>query len=91
MATMKMLDTFGSRATLRVGDRTFAMNRLDALDRAGLSVARLPYSLRILLEALLRYEDGSAVRADDIEALARWNPTAEPAREIAFTPARVLM
>ena len=91
MGGMSRLDTFGSRATLRVGGRSFEIRRLDALEKAGLPVARLPWSLRILLEALLRCEDGSTVRAGDIEALARWSPDEEPVREIAFTPARVLM
>jgi len=86
-----MGDSYGSRATLRVGDREYEIFRLDALEKAGLPVARLPYSLKILLENLLRTEDGRAVTAGDIEALARWDATATPDREIAFTPARVLM
>ena len=84
-------DTFGSRATLTVGGRPFEFFRLDALERRGIAVSRLPFSLRVLLENLLRREDGGVVGADDIEALARWDPTAEPHREIAFMPARVLM
>ncbi|HEX7117987.1 MAG TPA: aconitase family protein, partial [Longimicrobiales bacterium] len=86
-----MKDSFGSRSTLRVGDRAFDIFRLDALERAGHSVARLPYSHRILLENLLRAEDGRVVSASDVEALIRWDAKAEPDREIAFTPARVLM
>jgi len=65
------LDTFGSRGTLEVGGRTFEIYRLDALERRGLAVGRLPYSLRLLLENLLRREDGRTVRADEIEKLAR--------------------
>jgi aconitate hydratase len=84
-------NSFGARAQLRVGDRSYQIWRLDALARAGLDIARLPYSLKILLENLLRFEDGMAVKRDDIEALARWNPKAEPSHEIAFMPARVLL
>jgi aconitate hydratase len=86
-----MRDSFGSRAVLKVGDREYDVVRLDALERAGLPVARLPYSLKILLENLLRMEDGRTVRAEEIEALARWDAKAEPDREIAFMPARVLL
>ena len=82
-----MKDTFGSAADLRIGGRTYRVARLDALDRHGRGVDRLPYSLRILLECLLRNEDGKTVTAEDIEALAAWDPVAAPAREIAFTPA----
>ncbi|MDP3772759.1 MAG: aconitate hydratase AcnA [Gemmatimonadales bacterium] len=84
-------NSFGSRATLRVGDRSYVIHRLDALEKSGLAVSRLPFSLRVLLENLLRTEDGSAVTRDDIEALARWDPKAAPSHEIAFMPARVLM
>ncbi|HEY8470594.1 MAG TPA: aconitase family protein, partial [Longimicrobiales bacterium] len=86
-----MKDSFGSRAKLTVGGREVELFRLDALERAGLPVARLPYSLKILLENLLRHEDGRVVTAQDIEALARWDARAEPSREIAFMPARVLL
>jgi aconitate hydratase len=84
-------NSFGSRATLRVGDRAYEVHRLDALEQAGYPVARLPYSLKILLENLLRLEDGASVRQPDIEALARWDPKAAPSHEIAFMPARVLL
>jgi aconitate hydratase len=84
-------NTFGARSTLTVGGRTFEIFRLDALERRGLAVARLPYSLKILLENLLRLEDGRTVRAADIERLARWDPTKTPDEEIAFMPARVLL
>jgi len=86
-----MTNTFGARSTLKVGGRTFEIFRLDALRRAGIDVQRLPYSLRILLENLLRTEDGVIVTAQDIEALARWTPGSGLTREIAFTPARVLL
>ncbi|MCG8556875.1 MAG: aconitase family protein, partial [Proteobacteria bacterium] len=85
-------DTFSSRARLQVGDATFAIWRLDALQRAGIGdVGRLPYCLRVLAENLLRNEDGSAVRAAQVEALARWQPSDTPTQEIAFQPARVLL
>src|SRR6185295_8828749 len=82
-------DTFGSRRTLTVGDRQYSMFALSALDRSG--VEKLPYSLKVLLENLLRNEDGVSVTATDVEALARWDPAAEPHDEIAFSPARILM
>jgi aconitate hydratase len=86
-----MNNTFGARSTLTVGNRQFEIFRLDALAKAGVDIQRLPYSLRILLEDLLRTEDAVSVTRDDIEALARWSPAAPPVREIAFTPARVLL
>jgi aconitate hydratase len=85
------INSFGSRGTLAVGDRRYEIFRLDALERAGLPVTRLPFSLKILLENLLRREDGVEVTRADIEALARWEPTAAPAHDIAFMPARVLL
>ncbi len=85
-----MTDSFSSKSTLRVGDRELAYWRLDAL-APEFDIARLPYSLKILLENLLRHEDGRTVTADDIRALASWDPKAEPSRETAFRPARVLM
>jgi aconitate hydratase len=87
---MPSSDSFGARSTLSVGGRDLEIYRLDAL-QSKFDVARLPYSLKILLENLLRTEDGVAVRAKDVEALATWNAKDEPSREIAFTPARVLM
>jgi aconitate hydratase len=83
-------NSFGARDTLRVGDREFEIYRLDAL-QAKYDVARLPFSLKVLLENVLRNEDGVGVRTDDIEALATWDAAAEPSKEIGFTPARVLM
>ena len=81
------LDSFASRGSLQVGDRTFGIRRLDAVEGAG----RLPFSLRILLENLLRTEDGANVTAEQIQALASWDPQAAPSQEIQFTPARVIM
>ena len=86
-----MSNSFGARATLPVGGQEYAIYRLDALAQRGVNLTRLPYSLRILLENLLRTEDGRNVTEDDILALANWDPKAAPATEIAFTPARVLM
>src|SRR5437870_9909053 len=88
---MTTANSFGSLAQLKAGGRTFQIFRLDALERRGLPVSRLPYSLRILLENLLRREDGQVVRVADIEKLARWDPKKTPDDEIAFMPARVLM
>jgi aconitate hydratase len=83
-------NTFGGRADLKVGDRTVEIFRLDALADE-FDVARLPYSLKILLENLLRTEDGVSVGPDQVRALAGWDAEAAPSEEIAFTPARVLM
>ncbi|HSU12692.1 aconitate hydratase AcnA [Longimicrobium sp.] len=82
-----MADSFGARSTLRVGEREYIIYRLAA---AG-DVSRLPYSLRILLENLLRTEDGVTVTRDDILALANWDPANPPDREIAYSPARVVL
>src|SRR4051812_12555849 len=87
---MSSESSFDARDTLSVGGREFEIHRLDAL-QSRYDVARLPFSLKVLLENLLRNEDGVAVRAQDIEALATWEANAEPPKEIAFTPARVLM
>jgi aconitate hydratase len=83
-------NSFGARAGLDVGDRSLEVFRLDALDSVG-DVGGLPFSLKVLLENLLRNEDGNAVTAEDIEAFARWDPAGAEDREIAFSPARVLM
>jgi aconitate hydratase len=83
-------NSFDARAEFAVGDRRFEIFRLDAL-QARFDVARLPFSLKILLENLLRTEGNGSVTAADIEALARWDARAEPSVEIAFTPARVLL
>jgi len=79
-------DTFGARGTLAVGGQDYEIFRLGALQDT-YDVARLPYTQRILLENLLRHEDGANITADDITALANWDPNAEPDREISFTPA----
>ncbi|HWE58206.1 MAG TPA: aconitate hydratase AcnA [Solirubrobacteraceae bacterium] len=83
-------NSFGAKAELNVDGRSYDIFRIDAL-QASYDVARLPFSLKILLENLLRNEDGESIRAEDIEALAKWNAKAEPSEEIAFTPARVVM
>ena len=83
-------NSFDARRTLTVAERTVEIYALDAL-QATFDVARLPFSLKILLENLLRTEGNGAVDAADIEALAAWDPAAEPSIEIAFTPARVVM
>ncbi len=84
-------DTFASHGTFTVGSQSYRIARLEALERAGLTVSHLPYALKILLENLLRHEDGVTVPAADIEALTRWEPAAEPSTEIAYRPARVLL
>jgi aconitate hydratase len=86
-----MANSFGSQANFKVGDREFTIYRLDAVQKRFPQAVRLPYALKILLENLLRREDGQTVRAEDIEALARWEPQVEPNREIAFTPSRILL
>ncbi len=83
-------NSFDAKASLDVGDKSYEIFRIDAL-QSRYDVARLPYSLKILLENLLRNEDGESITAADIEALAKWNANAEPSDEIAFTPARVVM
>ncbi|MGB6008882.1 aconitate hydratase AcnA [Castellaniella sp.] len=84
-------NSFGARATLDVGGKPYRIYRLGALKDHGLDPSRLPYGLKILLENLLRTEDGGDVTADDIRALASWDPNAQPNREISFTPARVIL
>ncbi len=83
-------NSFGAKGPLEVGGREYEIFRLQALSER-FDVARLPYSLKVLLENLLRHEGEGAVSAPDIEALATWEPAATPSSEIAFTPARVLM
>src|SRR3974390_442156 len=85
------MNSFGSRSTLRVGSRQFEFYRLNAVEAHGCATKHLPYSLRILLENLLRREDGKSVKADDIRALTLWNSKSVPAEEIAFAPSRVLL
>jgi aconitate hydratase len=91
MPTQTHPDSFKSQATLTSGKTTYDLFRLKALEGAGVDLTRLPFSLKILLENLLRHEDGRTVTADDIQFLACWDPNAEPSREIAYMPARVLM
>src|SRR5678809_286216 len=89
---MSTVNSFGTRTALAFGGRTVQTYSLPALGRAGFSgVARLPYSRKILLENLLRHEDGRFVKAADVEALARWTPNSTRQKEIPFAPARVLL
>jgi aconitate hydratase len=84
-----MKDSFGARSTLAVGDDSLEFFRLDAVTEG--HAKQLPYSLKILLENLLRHEDGRDVTRDDILALANWDPKADPSTEISFTPSRVIL
>jgi aconitate hydratase len=86
-----MANAIGSQATLRVDNRDFTIFRLDTAAKMFPAVNRFPFAMKILLENLLRTENGGAVRVEDIEAMAGWQPQAEPNREIAFTPSRVLL
>src|SRR5512141_2159483 len=89
---MTTLNSFGTVTALTSGTDTLEYYSLPALERAGFAgVARLPYSLKILLENLLRREDGRFVKADDVRALAGWNVQAGGQKEISFMPARVLL
>ena len=81
------LNSFEARDTLEVGDNTYEIYRLDAVPGA----EKLPYSLKVLAENLLRTEDGSNITKEHIEAIANWDPSADPSIEIQFTPARVIM
>ena len=91
-AGFESLDSFGARASLEVGGASHTIYRLDrAAEALGCDLARLPFTLRILLENLLRGEDGAAVSADSIRALGAWQAQAAPADEVAFRPARVLL
>ncbi len=85
-----MTDSFSAKATLEVSGREYEVFRLDALQEK-FDVARLPYSLKVLLENALRLEDGESVTAADVETIASWDASAEPSEEIPFQPARVLM
>ncbi|MHA7133155.1 aconitate hydratase AcnA [Oerskovia turbata] len=84
---MSSVDTFGSKGTLEVGENSYEIFRLSAVEGA----QRLPYSLKILAENLLRTEDGANITADHVRAIAAWDPDAQPDTEIQFTPARVIM
>nr|WP_264006338.1 aconitate hydratase AcnA [Mycolicibacterium sphagni] len=81
------MNSFGARDTLKVGDNSYQIYRLDAVP----GTEKLPYSLKVLAENLLRTEDGANITKDHIEAIANWDPSAEPSIEIQFTPARVVM
>src|SRR3989475_7184402 len=85
------MNSFNARGTLKVGTKEYEIYRLDALDTQGISTKHLPYCMRILLENLLRTEDGRNVKADDIRALAGWSGSFKAEKEIAFTPSRVLL
>ncbi len=85
------LNSFKARSVLKVDNKEYEIYRLDALDEQGISTKHLPYSLRILLENLLRTEDGRNVKQEDIRAFAAWNKNSKPEKEIAFTPSRVLL
>ncbi len=86
-----MPNSYGALASLSVDGRTYQYYRLGALADRGLDVSRLPYSLKVLLENLLRHEDDKTVKADDVRAMAEWDPKVRPDREIAFQPSRVLL
>ncbi len=89
---MSSTNSFGIRTTFKAGSRSFEIYSLPALEAAGFSeIARLPFSLKVLLENLLRHEDGRFVKAADIEALARWDVKSAVQKEISFAPARVLL
>jgi aconitate hydratase len=91
---MASKDSFGAKSTLEVGGQSFQIYRLSAVagdDIPDDAVESLPFSLKVLLENLLRTEDGANITADDIRALAGWDPEADPDKEIQFTPARVIM
>ena len=87
---MTSLDSFGARSTLDVGGRSYEVFRLDALQER-FDVARLPYSIKVLLENVLRLEDGVSAKREDVEAIAGWDAAATPSAEIPYQPARVLM
>src|SRR3954469_23058782 len=80
-------DSFGSKSELTVGGKTYTIHRLDAVEGSD----TLPFSLKVLLENLLRTEDGENITADHVNAVAQWDPNAEPSQEIQYTPARVIM
>src|SRR5258708_14423001 len=89
---MSTVNSFGTRTALQVGGRTVHMYSLPALAAAGFpEIARLPYSMKILLENLLRHEDGRFVKAADVETLARWDVKSRAQKEISFAPARELL
>jgi aconitate hydratase A / 2-methylisocitrate dehydratase len=88
---MSSVDSFGAKGTLDVDGKSYEIYRLSAVTGEGLDVDSLPYSLKVLLENLLRTEDGANITEDDVKALAGWDADADPSKEIQFTPARVIM
>lgn len=88
---MASQDSFGAKSTLDVDGKSYEIFRLDKVVGEGLDVESLPFSLKVLLENLLRTEDGADITADDIRAIAGWDADADPSKEIQFTPARVIM
>ena len=89
---MKSLDSFKARKTLEVNGKTYIYFSLPEAEKNGLAgISRLPYSLKVVLENLLRFEDGRTVTADDIRACAKWLETCKSSAEISYRPARVLM
>src|SRR4051812_10552561 len=91
MTAVASQDSFGAKSTLDVDGKSYEIFRLDAVEGDGLDVKSLPFSLKVLLENLLRTEDGADITADDIKAIAGWDADADPSKEIQFTPARVIM
>src|SRR6478735_11262963 len=91
MTAVASQDSFGAKSTLDVDGKSYEIFRLDAVEGEGLDVKSLPFSLKVLLENLLRTEDGADITADDIKAIAGWDADADPSKEIQFTPARVIM
>ncbi|MGZ5418703.1 MAG: aconitase family protein, partial [Nocardioides sp.] len=88
---MPSQDSFGAKGTLDVDGKSYEIFRLNAVTGDGVDVESLPFSLKVLLENLLRTEDGANITADDIRAIAGWDADADPSKEIQFTPARVIM
>ncbi len=88
---MSSSDSFGAKGTLDVGEKSYEIFRLSAVEGDGIDVASLPYSLKILLENLLRTEDGVDITADDVRTLGSWDAEADPSKEIQYSPARVIM
>src|ERR1700712_3607975 len=89
--SMASTDSFGAKGTLDVDGKSYEIYRLSSVEGDGLDVASLPFSLKVLLENLLRTEDGQDITEDSIRQIAAWDPEAEPDKEIQFTPARVIM
>jgi len=89
---MTSVDSFKCARTLKVGSKTYAYFSLPAAEKAGLKgISRLPFSMKVLLENLLRHEDGRTITKEDIQGVAQWLKTRKSDREVAFRPARVLM